>query len=112
MQTTQPASPPHRGVLDVRLRDGYCGQEKDNEEPIMANASNNDRFGGRFLIQDTNHMSDIPEEGGRFMIQDHDHLSGMTQANAGNDQSQSNERQQGGEDQGKKSKKRPGRQFL
>ena len=77
----------------------------------MANASDN-RFGGRFLIQDTNHMSDIPEEGGRFMIQDHDHLSGVAQVNAGDEQREGADRQQGGDDQGKKAKKRPGRQFL
>ena len=78
----------------------------------MAQASNNDRFGGRFLIQDSNHMSEIPDEGGRFMVQDHDHMSDIAQVNAGDDQSKANNRQQGGEDEGKKSKKRPGRQFL
>lgn len=76
----------------------------------MANASNIN--GGRFLIQDSNHMSETPELGGRFAIQDHDHMSGVTQANAGDDQSQGADRQQGGSDQGKKSSKRTGRQYL
>ncbi len=78
----------------------------------MANASNNNGFGGRFLIQDSNHMSETPDSGGRFAIQDHDHMSDNVQVNAGSDQSRSSERQQGGDDQGKKSKKRPGRQYL
>ena len=74
----------------------------------MANASNQN-VGGRFLIQDSNHLTETPDLGGRFAIQDHDHLSGVTQANAGDDQSQGADREQG--DQGKKSK-RTGRQFL
>jgi len=77
----------------------------------MANVSNNN-IGGRFLIQDSNHLSETPDLGGRFAIQDHDHMAGVTQVNAGDDQSQGADRQQGGDDQGKKSKKRPGRQYL
>jgi hypothetical protein len=77
----------------------------------MANVSN-DNLGGRFLIQDSNHISASPELGGRFAIQDHDHMSDNVQVTAGEEQSRSSDRQQGGDDQGKKSKKRPGRQYL
>jgi len=77
----------------------------------MANAN---QFGGRYLIQDSNHLVESADEGGRFMIQDHDHLSGVVQSNAGgsvrqSDQAESSDRQQG--DGGKKTR-RPGRQFL
>ena len=71
-------------------------------------ASNNNNIGGRFLIQDSNHLSETPDLGGRFMIQDHDH--NVQQAQAGESEGEGADRQQGGEQPTKKSRR--GRQYL
>ncbi len=63
--------------------------------------------GGRWLIADSNHMPDHADAGGRFWIQDHDHNADLQQSGQ-QDQTQSSDRQQGGE--GKKPRR--GRQFL
>lgn len=40
--------------------------EEDNEEIVMQQVQNDtDRFAGRFMIQDNDHMAEIPQQDGR-----------------------------------------------
>ena len=63
------------------------------EEFVMAQVSNSeDRFGGEYMIQDRDHMSEIDQ------ATDKANRGGVRQS----DQSQSDTRQQGGEDRASK----------